>query len=92
MFYDSDLKAMIDSTTSDEAQILNRLQVILPVDVQPNTHGVIFVNVEGSNKKNDDSPSWYNCEEADSVSMKTKWVEVLAVLTCVRFVGFWIFY
>lgn len=62
---------MINATTGDDAQLLNRLQVILPDEVRPNTHGVIFVNVEGSNKKNDDSPSWYNTEEANSVRMKT---------------------
>lgn len=67
-FYDNDLKAMVNDVNSDDAKILSELRPILPTD-RKITQGVIFIGVKGRNEKGEESPSWFNVEEADSVSI-----------------------
>lgn len=70
LFYDNDLKPMID-VNGDDGQLLKRLRRLLPNN-RNDTEGVIFCNVKGKNQRNDDSPSWFNLEEAKKVSVATK--------------------
>ncbi|KAK9298847.1 hypothetical protein QLX08_007954 [Tetragonisca angustula] len=66
LFYDSELKAQISSKTSKEAKLLQTLATELPKrkDTPP---AIIFHGVNGENCKDNDSPSWYNPEEATQV-------------------------
>ncbi|KOX70201.1 putative RNA helicase armi [Melipona quadrifasciata] len=66
LFYDSELKAQISSKTSKEAKLLQTLATELPKrkDIPP---AIIFHGVNGGNCKDNDSPSWYNPEEATQV-------------------------
>lgn len=69
LFYDKDLKAMVNDVDSVEAEIVKRVRPILSQDENGNmTHGVFFVGVEGRSQKCADSPSWLNKAEANNVS------------------------
>lgn len=68
LFYDKDLKAMVNDTHSDEAEILKQLQPILPnEETRAVTQGLIFVGVEGRSQQCAESPSWLNRAEANNV-------------------------
>lgn len=68
LFYNSTLKAVITADDSDEVKLLGKLSRFLPNDRNVNA-GVIFIDVKGKNEKSNDSPSWYNDCEANSVSL-----------------------
>lgn len=69
LFYDGDLKAMVNTDDSEEIKLLHKLSRILPNNGERDENaGVIFFGVKGRNERCADSPSWYNVEEADSVS------------------------
>lgn len=69
LFYDKDLKAMVNDVDTVEAEIVKRLRPILPNEEGRDiTHGLIFVGVEGRSQKCADSPSWLNKAEANNVS------------------------
>ncbi|PBC31819.1 RNA helicase armi [Apis cerana cerana] len=63
LFYDSELKAQISSKKSKEAKLLQTLASELPKrkGIPP---AIVFHGVNGENCKDNDSPSWYNPEEA----------------------------
>ncbi|KAJ6650187.1 putative RNA helicase armi, partial [Pseudolycoriella hygida] len=68
LFYDKDLKAMVNDVDSEEAQILRKLKSILPNEELRNvSHGVVFIGVEGKSQRCMDSPSWLNKAEANNV-------------------------
>lgn len=72
MFYDNDLKAIISDVDSDDSIVLKKLSPILPNHGNRNvTEGVIFIGVKGKNARSNESPSWFNEEEADAVSIWT---------------------
>ncbi|XP_015430098.1 PREDICTED: probable RNA helicase armi [Dufourea novaeangliae] len=66
MFYDSELIAQVSSKRSREAKLLRTLAAELPErkDFPP---AIVFHGVNGENCKDNDSPSWYNPEEATQV-------------------------
>lgn len=66
LFYDSELKAQISSKKSKEAKLLQTLASELPKrkGIPP---AIVFHGVNGENCKDNDSPSWYNPEEATQV-------------------------
>lgn len=69
LFYDSDLKAMVNDVDSVEVELVKRLRPIyLHPEQEHNTHGVIFIGVEGKSQQCADSPSWFNAAEANNVS------------------------
>ncbi len=69
LFYDQDLKAMVNDVDSDEVELVKRLRPILPnVEKRNPTQAVIFVGVEGKSQQCADSPSWLNKAEANNVS------------------------
>lgn len=68
LFYDGDLQPMVNDVGSDEAEILKRLQPILPnVGTRAVTQGLIFIGVEGRSQQCAESPSWLNKAEANNV-------------------------
>lgn len=68
LFYDSELRPMIDEESSDEYKMLDRIREVLPKTegVHP-TQAVFFVGIRGENRQDSDSPSWYNAAEAKSI-------------------------
>ncbi|XP_037040158.1 probable RNA helicase armi [Bradysia coprophila] len=68
LFYDSDLKAMVNDVDSIEAELVKRLRPIFLHPEQENvTQGVIFIGVQGKSQQCADSPSWFNAAEANNV-------------------------
>ncbi|XP_008556332.1 probable RNA helicase armi [Microplitis demolitor] len=66
LFYDSELVSNVSSTDSPEAEILRSIADELPSrDGQP--PAVVFHGVNGENRQDSDSPSWYNPAEATQV-------------------------
>ncbi|KAH0548424.1 probable RNA helicase armi [Cotesia glomerata] len=66
LFYDSELVSIVSKTDSPEAEILKSIADDLPPrDGQP--PAVIFHGVNGENRQDSDSPSWYNPAEATQV-------------------------
>lgn len=70
-FYDSLLKPTISATDSKEARNLKSLHdgnFFSSFRLRPGPEcGILFVNVNGRNKREEDSPSWMNSEEAKQV-------------------------
>ncbi|XP_028158761.1 probable RNA helicase armi [Ostrinia furnacalis] len=70
MFYDSSLVAQIDR---NETWILNILEVVNEIfhrdDVS--TGGIYVYGIKGNNMRAEDSPSWYNPQEASMVALTT---------------------
>ncbi|EFN88652.1 Probable RNA helicase armi [Harpegnathos saltator] len=66
LFYDSELLPQISPKKSKEAKVLKRLKEILPSrnGLPP---AVIFHGISGENRRDIESPSWYNPEEATQV-------------------------
>lgn len=68
LFYDDDLKAMVNDSDSKESEILKALAPILPNHGERDvTQGIIFYGVEGKSESCMDSPSWLNNAEAKHV-------------------------
>lgn len=68
LFYDSELRPMINEKNSREADMLKKLDVLLPVsEKRPKTHGIFFYGTRSENKQESDSPSWFNPLEARNV-------------------------
>lgn len=69
LFYDDDLKAMVNDDDSQESTILKHLATFLPNHGERSvTQGIIFYGVEGKSESCVDSPSWLNNAEAKHVS------------------------
>lgn len=68
-FYHGELKAVINPETSPEAMLLKSLEPILwnQNELQDRNCGLFFVNVNGQNRRSQDSPSWFNGAEAKNV-------------------------
>ncbi|XP_031841973.1 putative RNA helicase armitage isoform X2 [Nomia melanderi] len=66
MFYDSELISQISSKRSKEAKLLRTLAAELP-ERKDSPPTIVFHGVNGENRKDNDSPSWYNPEEATQV-------------------------
>lgn len=68
-FYHGELKATIDPNSSPEAKLLKYLDPILwnPKKVENRNCGFFFINVNGQNRRSQDSPSWFNGAEAKNV-------------------------
>ncbi|XP_076751780.1 putative RNA helicase armitage isoform X1 [Xylocopa sonorina] len=66
LFYDSELKAQISAKKSKEAKLLQTLACELP-ERKGSPPAIIFHGINGENCKDNDSPSWYNPEEATQV-------------------------
>ncbi|XP_014598583.1 PREDICTED: probable RNA helicase armi [Polistes canadensis] len=66
LFYNSELQPKISCNNSDEANLLQLLAEELPerAGLPP---AVLFHGVKGENLRDNDSPSWYNLEEATQV-------------------------
>ncbi|XP_011181734.2 probable RNA helicase armi isoform X1 [Zeugodacus cucurbitae] len=72
LFYDSELRAMVNEKNSREADMLKKLDVLLPVsEKRPKTHGIFFYGTRSENKQESDSPSWFNPLEARNVFLMT---------------------
>lgn len=69
LFYDSELQAIKSSTNSDEAKFLSRIKDILPCTKGSELPAVVFHGVSGINYQTEDSPSWFNPDEAAQVFM-----------------------
>lgn len=69
LFYDSELEGVVDDETSSEADLLTILEDSLWNKSTANKTGSFyFVNVvKGRNRKEKDSPSWYNDEEMNAI-------------------------
>lgn len=68
LFYDSELIPTISETDSTEAELLIKLNPILPnSQIINKSHGLFFIGVRGKNQQCTDSPSWFNGAEAKSV-------------------------
>nr|XP_012147148.1 PREDICTED: probable RNA helicase armi isoform X1 [Megachile rotundata] len=63
LFYDSELIAQVSTKTSKEAKLLQTLASELP-ERKGAPPPIVFHGVNGENCKDNDSPSWYNPEEA----------------------------
>ncbi|XP_076178459.1 putative RNA helicase armitage isoform X2 [Ptiloglossa arizonensis] len=66
LFYDSELIAHISSKRSKEAKLLQTLAAELP-ERKGSPPAIVFHGVNGKSCKDNDSPSWYNPEEATQV-------------------------
>ncbi|XP_054735620.1 probable RNA helicase armi [Anastrepha obliqua] len=72
LFYDSELRAMINENDSREADMLKNLDALLPAsEKRPKSHGVFFYGTRSENKQEADSPSWFNPLEARNVFLMT---------------------
>lgn len=70
LFYDSDLKAMVNDVDSAEVELVKKLRpIFLQEQENVTTQGVIFIGVEGKSQQCSDSPSWFNAAEANNVSL-----------------------
>ncbi|XP_050334366.1 probable RNA helicase armi [Bactrocera neohumeralis] len=68
LFYDSELRPMVNEKSSREAEMLKKLDVLLPLsEKRPKTHGIFFYGTRSENKQESDSPSWFNPLEARNV-------------------------
>ncbi|XP_044008697.1 probable RNA helicase armi [Aphidius gifuensis] len=67
LFYDSDLVAKLSNKHSKEAELLNKLTDILPTRDSGITPAIVFHGVNGENRQDIDSPSWYNTAEATQI-------------------------
>lgn len=69
LFYESELEGIIDGETSSEADLLTIFEDILWNKTTANKTGSFyFVNVsKGRNRKDQDSPSWYNEAEMNAI-------------------------
>lgn len=71
LFYDSLLQPTISSIDSDEVNCLKKLHDRNFFTSSDNTSysefGIHFMNINGRNTQQDDSPSWMNMEEAKEV-------------------------
>lgn len=69
LYYGGDLKPTINETNSSEIKLLNSLSDILPnINERTPNHGIFFIGVKGINRQSVDSPSWFNSDEARTVS------------------------
>ncbi|KAI5644922.1 AAA domain-containing protein [Phthorimaea operculella] len=69
MFYDASLLARLDRT---ESWIQKTLKIISEVfETDPETGGVFVYGIRGCNMRAEDSPSWYNPQEASMVALTT---------------------
>ncbi|CAK9800689.1 RNA helicase Mov10l1 [Anthophora plagiata] len=66
LFYDSELVAQVSCKKSKEARLLQTLAAELP-ERKNSPPAIVFHGVNGENCKDNDSPSWYNLEEATQV-------------------------
>ncbi|KOC69224.1 putative RNA helicase armi [Habropoda laboriosa] len=66
LFYDSELVTQVSCKKSKEARLLQTLAAELPKR-KNSPPAMIFHGVNGENCKDNDSPSWYNLEEATQV-------------------------
>lgn len=57
----------IDDESSKEANLLNKLEEILPVTNSSNISRIIFHGVDGDNFQSEESPSWCNPHEAAQI-------------------------
>ncbi|XP_017472706.1 PREDICTED: probable RNA helicase armi [Rhagoletis zephyria] len=72
LFYDSELRAMVNEKDSREAEMLKKLDVLLPTsEKRPKSHGIFFYGTRSENKQESDSPSWFNPLEARNVFLMT---------------------
>ncbi|CAK1602239.1 unnamed protein product, partial [Parnassius mnemosyne] len=70
MFYDATLVARIDRTQPWISKIISATREIF--DLESARLGGIFVHgVRGNNKRAEDSPSWYNPQEASMIALTT---------------------
>ncbi|XP_076298208.1 putative RNA helicase armitage isoform X2 [Lasioglossum baleicum] len=66
MFYDSELVAQVSPERSKEAKLLQELSTELP-EREGSPPAIVFHGINGKNCRDNDSPSWYNPEEATQV-------------------------
>ncbi|XP_015184734.1 PREDICTED: probable RNA helicase armi [Polistes dominula] len=67
LFYNSELQPKISCKNSDEANLLRLLSEALPEREGLLPPAILFHGVKGENLRDNDSPSWYNLEEATQV-------------------------
>ncbi|XP_063977617.1 probable RNA helicase armi [Diachasmimorpha longicaudata] len=67
LFYDSELQASLSAIDSDEANLLEALREDLPERGPRKPPAIVFHGVNGEDKQDADSPSWYNPAEATQV-------------------------
>ncbi|XP_015114635.1 probable RNA helicase armi [Diachasma alloeum] len=67
LFYDSELEASLSAVDSEEAQLLETLREELPERTPRKPPAIVFHGVNGEDKQDPDSPSWYNPAEATQV-------------------------
>uniref|UniRef100_A0A6V7M8J0 RNA helicase n=1 Tax=Bracon brevicornis TaxID=1563983 RepID=A0A6V7M8J0_9HYME len=67
LFYDSDLISNVDPLNSPEAKFLESIKDAVPVRTSGITPAIVFHGVNGENRQDEDSPSWYNAAEATQV-------------------------
>ncbi|EFA01219.2 RNA helicase Mov10l1 [Tribolium castaneum] len=67
LFYNDDLIPTISEVDSNEASLLTQLEELLPRDRYGKTASLIFHGVIGENFQTEDSPSWFNPNEASQV-------------------------
>ncbi|XP_076658153.1 putative RNA helicase armitage isoform X2 [Halictus rubicundus] len=66
MFYDSELVSQVSPKRSKEAKLLHELSTELP-EREGSPPAIVFHGINGKNCRDNDSPSWYNPEEATQV-------------------------
>ncbi|XP_063245022.1 probable RNA helicase armi isoform X2 [Bacillus rossius redtenbacheri] len=66
LFYHSELEAYVSPTDSPEAKFLAQLSSMLP-RTEKGTLPMVFHGVKGTNRQDDDCPSWYNLQEVTQV-------------------------
>jgi RNA helicase armi len=67
LFYNDDLKPTISEQDSKEAAILEKLQEMVPRTGDDKIASIVFHGVFGENFQTEDSPSWFNPNEAAQV-------------------------
>ncbi|KAM7355345.1 putative RNA helicase armitage [Cochliomyia hominivorax] len=72
LFYNSELKPMVNENESREAKMIQQIYDLLPEsEKRSKTHGIFFYGMLSENMQEKDSPSWYNPCEARNVFLMT---------------------
>ncbi|KAH8362076.1 hypothetical protein KR200_002170, partial [Drosophila serrata] len=72
LFYDNELIPMVCESNSKEIQLLEKALVVFnPINDIPRNQGAFFFGIDGTNLQCNDSPSWYNPQEAKQVYLMT---------------------
>lgn len=86
-FYENALRATISDSDSPEAEVLRKIQEVLPKNAKRNLkHAIYCHNIIGTNKQIKGSNSWYNSDEnfavrIDRISCKKNYIFIQIIIS-----------